>query len=292
MYSTPRAASIKAESNGQLWALHRNVFRKILMKRSGRKELMHCLRKIPLFKALTAPMIQLMADKMSEVTFSAGESIIKQGELGDSFYVVRSGVATVAEKKTLSKKSHPDFGENAFFGENALLKSGKREFTVTAKSDVRVSCISRSVFDESLGVSLQKIIETDKKMKDERSFALSGAGPPLAKIDTFGSVYSEETFGILVSRIGNNEPMAMKVIYKKAVEEQKQEESIVRELDLLKVLSKSTQFANCPCLPSLKSTYTDQSRLYVLFENSFASSVGEIVDSLGEGKGLDDAAVK
>jgi hypothetical protein len=37
MYSTPRAASIIADSPGQLWALHRNVFRKVLMRRSGRK---------------------------------------------------------------------------------------------------------------------------------------------------------------------------------------------------------------------------------------------------------------
>jgi CRP-like cAMP-binding protein len=64
MYSTPRAATIVAETNGQLWALHRNVFRKILMRRTGRKELLHTLRNIPLFKALSTQQVQDLADCM------------------------------------------------------------------------------------------------------------------------------------------------------------------------------------------------------------------------------------
>ncbi|GMH48957.1 hypothetical protein TL16_g00408, partial [Triparma laevis f. inornata] len=91
MYSTPRAASIIAASPGQLWALHRNVFRKVLMKRSGRKELMHTLRKIDILKCLNVQQIQQVADCMTEVTFVKGETIIKQGEVGDSFYVMKTG---------------------------------------------------------------------------------------------------------------------------------------------------------------------------------------------------------
>jgi len=48
MYSTPRAASIIAETNGQLWALHRNVFRKILLNKTGKKELVYTLRNVRL----------------------------------------------------------------------------------------------------------------------------------------------------------------------------------------------------------------------------------------------------
>ena len=81
MYSTPRAASIIASSPGQLWALHRNVFRKVLMRRSGRKELMHTLRKIEVFKCLNVQQIQQLADIMTEVTYEAGEKIIMQGEV-------------------------------------------------------------------------------------------------------------------------------------------------------------------------------------------------------------------
>ena len=79
--SSPRAASIIASSPGQLWALHRNVFRKVLMRRSGRKELMHTLRKIEVFKCLNVQQIQQLADIMTEVTYEAGEKIIMQGEV-------------------------------------------------------------------------------------------------------------------------------------------------------------------------------------------------------------------
>ena len=104
MYSTPRAASIIADSPGQLWALHRNVFRKVLMRRSGRKELVHTLRKIEMFKCLNVQQVQSLADIMTEVQYEAGETVVKQGSTGDSFYVIRSGSCNKSSKKVMRNK--------------------------------------------------------------------------------------------------------------------------------------------------------------------------------------------
>ena len=73
----------------------------------------------------------------------------------------------------------------------------------------------------------------------------------------------------------------LRVIYKKAVVEQKHQESIVREMDLLKSLSKHSQFSNCPCLPSLISTYSDPQNLYALFQDSLCCSVSCVSEELG-----------
>jgi len=80
MYSTPRAASIIAQTDGQLWALHRNVFRKVLMRRSGRKELMSTLRKVEVLQSLRIEQIQQLADCMTEVSYEKGEVSGKRRE--------------------------------------------------------------------------------------------------------------------------------------------------------------------------------------------------------------------
>lgn len=49
-------------------------------------------------------------------------------------------------------------------------------------------------------------------------------------------------------------------------------------MDLLKSLSKSSEFANCSCLPTLKSTYTDNDCLYALYEEAMSCSVANLVD--------------
>ena len=55
----------------------------------------------------------------------------------------------------------------------------------------------------------------------------------------------------------------------------------MREMDLLKSLSKHSQFSNCPSLPSLLSTYCDPQNLYVLYQDPLACSLACIGEELG-----------
>jgi len=108
----------------------------------------------------------------------------------------------------------------------------------------------------------------------------------------FGSVSSDDISSTLVSKVGFDNQLTLRVVYKAAVVENKQQEAVMRELDLLKSMSKTASFASCPCLPALKATYSDKANLYVLYENKLCCSVGEIMDSLGDDHTLDEAAVK
>ena len=74
MYSAPRAASIIAVTDGQLWALHRYAFRQVLAQQSGRKELIHTLKTIEAFRKMKLTDIQNIAASMEEVTFARGEA--------------------------------------------------------------------------------------------------------------------------------------------------------------------------------------------------------------------------
>ena len=74
------------------------------MRRSGRKELVHTLRKIEMFKCLNVQQVQSLADIMTEVQYEAGETVVKQGSTGDSFYVIRSGSCNKSSKKVMRNK--------------------------------------------------------------------------------------------------------------------------------------------------------------------------------------------
>ncbi len=85
-YGKPRAATVIALTNGKLWALDRRVFRTVVMKSSSanaRRDIIRALSKVELLKCLTLQQTQRLSDLLNEVSFSAGEYIIRQGEKGD-----------------------------------------------------------------------------------------------------------------------------------------------------------------------------------------------------------------
>jgi CRP-like cAMP-binding protein len=91
MYSAPRAASIIAQTDGHLWALHRYAFRQILAQQSTRKGLILVLKRVKGFRKLKENDIHNLAASMAEVTFARGESIITQDHAGNTMYVILSG---------------------------------------------------------------------------------------------------------------------------------------------------------------------------------------------------------
>lgn len=92
MYSAPRSASIIAQSDGHLWALHRLAFRQVLAQsQDTRQDLKKSLAKIPAFRKLDSNGIDQIAAAMDEATFGRGENIIEQGKGCVSFFVVATG---------------------------------------------------------------------------------------------------------------------------------------------------------------------------------------------------------
>ena len=91
MYSAPRAASIIAQTDGNLWALHRYAFRQVLAQQSGRQDLIGVLKSMEIFENIKSSGITNLAASMIEVTFGRGEVITEQGIPGDSMYVIEKG---------------------------------------------------------------------------------------------------------------------------------------------------------------------------------------------------------
>ena len=132
---------------------------------------------------------------MSEVTFSAGETIVKQGDLGDSFYVMKSGTCQCTEKKAMGKKkTHADLRENDFFGELSLLggAGSARPYTVSAKSTTCLAHVSKATFELKVG-NLRDIVDEDKQMRDARSTAVSVFRCSFRSLSNYLSIHLSKT---------------------------------------------------------------------------------------------------
>jgi serine/threonine protein phosphatase PrpC/CRP-like cAMP-binding protein len=92
MYSAPRSASIIAQTDGHLWALHRSAFRQVLAQsQDNRQELKKSIAKLPAFQKLDSLGIEKIAAAMDETIFGRGENIIEQGKNCTGFFVVATG---------------------------------------------------------------------------------------------------------------------------------------------------------------------------------------------------------
>lgn len=95
------------------------------------------LRRVPMLRTLPLPSIEQLARGLEPVAFSAGQEVVHQGEVGDSYYVIESGEVDVVGDGRLVAT----LGEGEGFGEIALLRRTRRTATVVARSDVRLQAL-------------------------------------------------------------------------------------------------------------------------------------------------------
>jgi MFS family permease len=100
------------------------------------------LRAMPMFAPLSAPVLEGLASRLAHIQAAAGETIVRQGDIGDRFYVVASGeVAVSVDEQQLATQ-----GPGDHFGEIALLRDVPRTATVTAKTDTELFALERDDF--------------------------------------------------------------------------------------------------------------------------------------------------
>lgn len=92
------------------------------------------------FRKLPAANIDQLLEKMEPMRVHAGEIIIRQGDVGDYFYVIEQGEALVTriiEEPESSEDSieMAHLGEGASFGEAALISDKPRNATVSMQTD-------------------------------------------------------------------------------------------------------------------------------------------------------------
>lgn len=158
---------LKADINQQLWyALRRNNIRipfpirdvfhghveRGHMKKQSlslRTEARAIMETIPILTPLSDEEMTDLAGSVSIELFGEGERIVKEGEDGDSMYIIRSGACEATQimengKIKLLSKMH----QGDFFGEISLLTGEKRSATITAVQDTSLIVIKKQIFSK------------------------------------------------------------------------------------------------------------------------------------------------
>jgi CRP-like cAMP-binding protein len=86
--------------------------------------------------------IELFRNATDFVSFGAGQTIFKEGEPGDTMYVVKDGEVEVL----IHNKSIETIGAGEIVGEMAIVDSGPRSATAVAKTDCKLVPIDQKLF--------------------------------------------------------------------------------------------------------------------------------------------------
>ncbi|XP_078677599.1 cAMP-dependent protein kinase type II regulatory subunit-like isoform X1 [Branchiostoma floridae x Branchiostoma belcheri] len=179
MYNTPRAATIVATSDGVLWALDRQTFRRILLKNAYKKRKMYenLLDNVPMLKTLEQFERMKVADALMTQSFEDGEVIIRQGDSADCMYFVEEGVVRIAMKN----KDDPDkelevtrCKQGDYFGELALVTNNPRAASAYAVGKTKVARLDVHAFERLLG-PCKELMKRNIELYEEQIHEIFGS---------------------------------------------------------------------------------------------------------------------
>lgn len=103
-----------------------------------------------LFQGLEPADLVLVAGAMQTVRFSPGELVIRQGDPGDSMYVIERGEVAVRLEVDGAEREVATLGPGKFFGEMSLLSGEPRRATCAAKTDTTCYVVDKEAFHRVL----------------------------------------------------------------------------------------------------------------------------------------------
>ncbi len=127
------------------------------------------LRDLPLFSPLPALALEQVAFHLHALSLPAGGELIRQGDIGDRYYVLASGAADVVIDGELVNRLGPGEG----FGEIALLRDVPRTATVTATEPTEVFALDRETFLAAVSSNRRSFAAADETAS-RRLGAMSG----------------------------------------------------------------------------------------------------------------------
>jgi ATP-binding cassette subfamily B protein len=98
-----------------------------------------------LLATLPGETLARLAANMMREEIAAGDGVVLEGEAGDRFYVVLSGMLTVSQR---SRGAQSLLRPGDYFGEVALAMNVPRTASVRALTPVTVASCDRETFDE------------------------------------------------------------------------------------------------------------------------------------------------
>ena len=128
------------------------------------------LKNFPLLKNLTDDDLTALETYVKEESFNEGDNIIKEGDIGDTLYILISGKVDVIKKTIYDDEficASLDASMHCLFGEMAVIDNDKRSATIKAKTECKTLSLNRDGFTDFCnkhplaGIELLKLMNTN-----------------------------------------------------------------------------------------------------------------------------------
>ena len=287
MYNSPLQFTYKtsSERGTEFWVINRRKFREIVKDSSQKKlnEFEAFIKTVPVLATLLQDERKRIAEAFEEIYFDNEHIIVKQGDIGDTFYIVRKGTAVVTKysDSDTEPKEVMQLGPGHFFGERALIKNDVRAATVTVTSPKGMQCLmldregftlllgplgdlmKRKIATEYDGISISIGDQSGNDHSEPSLIASSHVAEfagELNDLNVIGTL-GKGSFGhVELCTPNDKDYYALKTVHKAHVIALGQQEHIINEKRVLVALTES------PFVIKLWATFKDPESVYFLLE--------------------------
>ncbi len=115
-------------------------------------DIAHILHKVPLFSGLDIHSLSALTPLFEEESYPAYSRILREGEFGDSMYIIVNGQVSVTKySEGINKEVHiTNLYSGSYFGEVALIDNQPRSASINADEDTTLLRLKKSVFEKRL----------------------------------------------------------------------------------------------------------------------------------------------
>jgi CRP-like cAMP-binding protein len=104
------------------------------------------LRNMPIFDELDAIELNSLSNQLKTETFQAGETVVRQGDIGDKFFIIEEGELRVFQQADGGSVELNRMSAGDYFGEIALIQQRPRTASVEALTDSTLFSLQAQAF--------------------------------------------------------------------------------------------------------------------------------------------------
>jgi small-conductance mechanosensitive channel/CRP-like cAMP-binding protein len=168
-------------------------------------EIAGLMEKVEILTALSKKELNLLVGQVRIETYASGEVPVRQGEPGDSFYIIKCGKVNVVVQKSSGESAVvATLGPGTFFGEMSLLTGAVRTASILVMEDAEFIVVDRESFrstlanNPSIAESMSHILSERQAGLDAERDRLDSAARERHKKDVSGKLLTKmrEFFGL------------------------------------------------------------------------------------------------